>query len=322
MPKSDRMEKAKSLNVEDLKSEFKMNDQTGAHLSLGLSLRDRKGLFGQSMASARPNKKSSTTENTPQFSKKLSNSKEAGLNGSIGNLVSRFNEDKTASRDSVGGANTPRLLKRSDKISQLRESLLNSNAGSVERTPIEIPERRPLSQLDNKTIGGSYNNLRNLNTEASQIGSLKDRMPVSQKAMLEKALGGGGVADPVKSRRRYRRADTTPVFLNVGDGDEMSASRQNIENSGSRTTETSFQQQDSHTITTTTNSEFSQLMTSASTATKTSSSITNSKQKEQSVVAVHDPTLDTDVERKQITEPMRARVKAPGGRRLPSRFQK
>ena len=31
-PKSDRMEKAKSLNVEDLKSEFKMNDQTGAHL--------------------------------------------------------------------------------------------------------------------------------------------------------------------------------------------------------------------------------------------------------------------------------------------------
>ena len=86
------------------------------------------------MASARPNKKtSSTTENTPQFSKKLSASKEAGLNGSIGNLVSRFNEDNTASRDSVGGANTPRLLKRSDKISQLRESLLNSNTGSVER---------------------------------------------------------------------------------------------------------------------------------------------------------------------------------------------
>ena len=162
-------------------------------------------------------------------------------------------------------------------------------------TPIEIPERRPLSQLDNKTIGGSYNNLRNLSNEAAQIGSLKDRMPVSQKAMLEKALGGGGITDPVKSRRwvgqiwkkgpnwsffcfswfsgtifrntckqqkktvflnfrRYRRADTTPVFLNVCDGDEMSSSRQNIENSGSRTTETSFQQE-SQTITTTTEGE-------------------------------------------------------------------
>ena len=51
--------------------------------------------------------------------------------------------------------------------------------------------------------------------------------------------------------RRYRRADTTPVFLNVCDGDELSSSRQNIENAGSRTTETSFQQE-SQTITTTT----------------------------------------------------------------------
>ena len=33
-PKSDRLEKAKSLNVEDLKSEFKMNESTGAHLCL------------------------------------------------------------------------------------------------------------------------------------------------------------------------------------------------------------------------------------------------------------------------------------------------
>ena len=78
-------------------------------------------------------------ENTPQFAKKLGNSKESGLerNSSIGNLVSKFNEsesnnNKHASRDSIGGSSTPRLLKRSDKISQLRESLLCGSKGSVE----------------------------------------------------------------------------------------------------------------------------------------------------------------------------------------------
>ena len=73
-----------------------------------------------------------STENTPQFNKKSS---KEGLNGSIGNLVSKFNEsqrDLNASRDSLGGAGTPRLIKRSDKISQLRESLLMSNAGAIE----------------------------------------------------------------------------------------------------------------------------------------------------------------------------------------------
>ena len=108
------------------------------------------------MASARPTKKTSTTtENTPQFSKKLSGSKDAGLNsGSIGNLVSRFNEDNknnnnSASRENSvgGGSNTPRLLKRSDKISQLRESLLNSNAGTTERKlNLKINENKNLER--------------------------------------------------------------------------------------------------------------------------------------------------------------------------------
>ena len=69
---------------------------------------------------------------------------------------------------------------------------------------IDIPERRPLSQLDNKTIGGSYNNLRNIASESSKIASLKSRMPDSQKALLEKALVGGGAAgsdNRPKSRR-------------------------------------------------------------------------------------------------------------------------
>ena len=68
---------------------------------------------------------------------------------------------------------------------------------------VDMPERRPLSQIDNKTIGGSYNNLRNISTESSQIASLKSRMPDSQKALLEKALvaGGGGGQDRPKSRR-------------------------------------------------------------------------------------------------------------------------
>ena len=70
---------------------------------------------------------------------------------------------------------------------------------------VDMPERRPLSQLDNKTIGGSYNNLRNIQTtENKSIGSLKSRLPESQKALLEKALvsgSGSGADSRPKSRR-------------------------------------------------------------------------------------------------------------------------
>ena len=48
------------------------------------------------------------------------------------------------------------------------------------------------------------------------IPSLRTRLPDSQKALLEKALMKGGEDRP-KSRRRYRRADTTPVYINRDD---------------------------------------------------------------------------------------------------------
>merc|ERR1712066_406546 len=70
---------------------------------------------------------------------------------------------------------------------------------------------------------------------------------------------------------------------------------------------------------TTTNHEFSQIMTAASTKTVTNESSSISQKRANST---HDLALDTDVERKQITEPIRTRVKGPGGKRLPSRFKK
>merc|ERR1711879_202445 len=130
--------------------------------------------------------------------------------------------------------------------------------------------------------------------------------------MGEKALvsgSGSGADSRPKSRRRYRRADTTPVYLNQEE--EVAATDEIMTK-----TETSFQHE-SQTITTTTNHEFSSIMTSATTTGATTELLQKQHHNTQ-----HDPTLDTDIERKQITEPIRTRVKAPGGRRLPSRFKK